>query len=89
MANALTTYFYKRVGVAVLDLAFPSNLATFGELFPDALPALLIKRPEKIQKMFVLSQQEEDMSHISHDELHKWGEVISHADLGKVAFLAK
>jgi len=58
LATELSKYFFKRVGVAVLDLGYPSNFATFGDLF-DESPALLLKHPNRVHKMF------------HHDDIHR------------------
>ena len=81
----MSKYFYKRVGVAVLDLGYPSNFATFGDLF-DELPALIIKHPNRVHKMFHHEDIHAGVVHIEHHDLDKWGEVISHDDLGLFTF---
>jgi hypothetical protein len=44
LADGLSKYYIDRCNLGVLDLGYPSNMATFGHLF-DELPSLLIKRP--------------------------------------------
>jgi len=82
LANAMSIHFYQRVTVGVLDLGYPSNSVTFGDLFDDS-PALLIKHPGKIHQMFYHDEDQTKELHIRHTKLENWGEIIPKSKLSK------
>ena len=43
--------FYERCGVATVDLAYPSNMVTFGKLVKGKMPALVFKDSHTFRKM--------------------------------------
>ena len=73
--------------MAVLDLGYPSNFATFGDLFDGMVPALLVKHPDRMHQVFHHDDIHAEMIHVQHDDLEKWGEIITHDDLGIVIWL--
>lgn len=80
LAHAMSTHFYQRVTVGVLDLAYPSNHDTFGDLFQE-VPSLLIKHPRKIHQAFYHDEDFTKERDIRHTRLDLWGEVIPKVDL--------
>jgi len=83
LGNAIAAHFHSRVAVAMLDLGYPSNFATFGDLFSNDVPAILIKRPETIHAMFHSDDIDTEMIHLKLDDLSQWGEIISKEQLVK------
>ena len=78
----MSTHFFQRVTVGVLDLAYPSNSVTFGDLFDDS-PSILIKHPGKIHQAFYHKEDVHEELHINHTKLEQWGEVIPKIELSK------
>lgn len=68
----------------MLDLGYPSNFATFGDLFGHEVPAVLVKYPQKIHQMFHHDDVTPEMIHLEHDDIDLWGTTFSHKDLGKL-----
>ena len=62
MARALTLLFYERCGVALLDMAYPSNHYTFGAVV-DETPMILFRKPNAQHQMFHVDHLHADKSH--------------------------
>ena len=74
--------YYERCGVGVLDLGYPSNHFTFGEVVEDT-PMIIFRKPYAIHQMFHIEHLHNDKVHFQVDQLHKWGYVFPADDLGK------
>jgi len=81
LACALSKHFRGRVAVGMLDLGYPSNFATFGDLFGHEVPAVLVKYPQKIHQMFHHDDVTPEMIHLEHDDIDLWGTTFSHKEL--------
>ena len=62
MARALTLLFYERCGVALLDMAYPSNHYTFGAVVEET-PMILFRKPNAQHQMFHVDHLHADKSH--------------------------
>lgn len=77
VAVDIAEYFYERCGVGLLDMAYPSNKATFGYLIED-LPMLLVKHSGRDKH--ILEKHLERGSFIMQD-ISKWGMRVLTDDL--------
>ena len=80
LTNGINELFYERCGVAVLDLAYPSNHFTFGPVIEDT-PMILFRKPNALHQMFHVEHVHSDINHFQLDKLYKWGIVFNTQDL--------
>ena len=76
--------YYERCGVGVLDLGYPSNHFTFGEVVEDT-PMIIFRKPYAMHQMFHIEHLHNDKVHFQVDKLHKWGHVFPADDLGRIS----
>ena len=79
-AEGLSKYYYDRCNVGVLDLGYPSNMATFGHLFDD-LPALLIRRSNNEN---MIKKVDENTENLVFNDLESFGYVLGYTKLGNM-----
>lgn len=77
VAVDVAEYFYERCGVGLLDMAYPSNKASFGYLIED-LPMLLVKHSGRDKH--ILQKHLERGSFVMED-ISKWGTRVLTDDL--------
>jgi len=80
LTEALVELYYERCGVGVLDLGYPSNHFTFGEVVEDT-PMIIFRKPYAMHQMFHIEHLHNDKVHFQVDKLHKWGHVFPADDL--------
>ena len=85
LGNAISEHFFQRCGVAILDVGYPSNFATFGDLVEE-VPALIIKNPKQIHKLFHHKDINAEMIHFHHQDIKEWGQIVEHRELGTPNF---
>lgn len=80
--------FFERCGVATVDLSYPSNRLTFGNLVKNEVPSALFKYPYTFQQM--LFDRVTDSDHRFHflNELKLWGVQKTKQDLENDAIVA-
>lgn len=78
LGMAMSEYFYEYAMIGTLDMAYPSNQATFGHLVKE-YPTLIIKYPHSDHK--AISYQNKHQPHVKLQPLDHWGTVIPFADL--------
>ena len=79
VAVDISEYFYERCAVGLLDMAYPSNKASFGYLIED-LPMLLVKHAGRDKH--ILQKHLERGSFVMED-IKSWGKRVLTDDLGK------
>ena len=80
----MNAYFYERCGVSSIDLAYPSNLDTFGDII-ETTPAVLYKSsraPMINQTMFEIDGQ---LGSMELNPIELWGKIYDYDALGKTS----
>ena len=66
--------------MGVLDLGYPSNMATFGHLF-DELPSLLIKRPSGGH---ITKEVDKNTRDLEFTDLETFGYILGYTEIGNI-----
>ena len=82
LARGLTKYYYQRCGVGLLDLAYPSNGATFPTAALKQSPSLILRKALKNREMFDVDKIIHPGLAVPINDLEKWGEIIPAEKLG-------
>ena len=82
MGTGLSEYYYERCGVGMLDLGYPSNFDTFGELV--STPGIILKLPNTVHKMFHHEDIHNDITHFKVTDLDQWGVVTNYDEIGNL-----
>jgi len=80
LAKAGANYFYERCVFGLLDMGYPSNVATFGHLVGE-MPSLIIKFPQTDH--LAVPRQDVQTAHVKLGPIKTWGAVIGHEALRK------
>ena len=83
LANGLAEYYYERCGVGILDLAYPSNKATFSTEVYKQSPCLVVRYPDKARLMFDVTQNLASPTlGLPMNDIYSWGKIIGANELG-------
>ena len=83
LATAASDYFFEYGMIGTLDMAYPSNQATFGHLLNHNydIPSILIKYPHSDHK--AVRKQYDYKPYIELTKINRWGTLIPRAELEK------
>ena len=77
-------HYFLQPSVRMLDLGYPSNFDTFGELV--STPGIIFKNPNTIHKMFHHEDIHNDIPHFKVTNLEQWGAVMHYDQIGLVYY---
>lgn len=79
--KGLSEYYYERCGVGLLDLAYPSNRASFSEDVFKQSPCILLRYPQKSRKMFIFDRIVQPSLGFPMNPIEEWGKIYGAEDL--------
>jgi len=81
--KGISEYYYERCGVGLLDLAYPSNRASFSKDVFKQSPCILLRYPEKTRLMFKFDQIVHPSIGFPMHAVEEWGKIYGAEDLVK------